>query len=96
MAGDLFHFESFKGGRNVVLSDVVRRGFLGKIVEDILRQPRHQVFGHVTVVMGVGTGPVAFYRHTPASIQTGQVGRLSPSGEPFGVSAEEQRPTART
>ena len=57
------------------MSDVVRRGLLGKIVEDILRQPRRQVFGHVTAVVWVGAGLAAFDRHTPASIRTGQVGR---------------------
>ena len=46
-----------------------------EIVEDILRQPRRQVFGHVTAVEWVGAGPAAFDRHTPASIRTGQVGR---------------------
>ena len=39
-----------------MLSDVVRRGLLGKFVEDILRQPRRKVFGHVTAVVWVGTG----------------------------------------
>ena len=57
------------------MSDVVRRGLLGKNVEDILRQPRRQVFGHETAVVWVGTGLAAFDRHTPASIQTGQFGR---------------------
>ena len=45
-----------------------------KIVEDILRQPRRQVFGHVTAVVWVGAGLAAFDRHTPASMRTGQVG----------------------
>ena len=31
VADDLLHFESLKGSRNVVLSDVVRRGFVGKL-----------------------------------------------------------------
>ena len=57
------------------MSDVVRRGLLGKIVEDILRQPRRNVFGHVTAVVWVGAGLAAFDRHTPASVPTGQVGR---------------------
>ena len=52
--------------------------------------------------MEVVTGLAAFYRHTPASIQTGQVGREIQVGEVIpergvvGVSAEEQGPTART
>ena len=58
-----------------MLSDVVRRGLLGKFVEDILRQPRRKVFGHVTAVVWVGAGLAAFDRHTSASIRTGQVGR---------------------
>ena len=37
---DLLHLESVEGSRNAVLSDVIRRALLGKIVEDILRQPR--------------------------------------------------------
>ena len=57
------------------MSDVVRGEFLGIIVEHILRQPRRYVLWHVTAVVGVGTGLAAFYRHTPASIRTGQVGR---------------------
>ena len=40
VADDLLHFKSLEGSRNVVLSDVVRGGFLGKVVEHILRQPR--------------------------------------------------------
>ena len=39
VTGDL-NFESLKGSRNVVLSDVVRRGVVGKIVEHILGQSR--------------------------------------------------------
>ena len=57
------------------MSDVVRRGLLANIVEDILRQPRRQVFGHVAAVVWVGAGFAAFVRHTPASIRTGQAGR---------------------
>ena len=64
-----------EGSLNVVESDEVRRGLLGKIVEDILRQPRRQVFGHVAAVVWVGAEFAALDRHTPASIQTGQVGR---------------------
>ena len=40
MISDLLHLQPLEGGRNVVLSDVVRRGFLRKIVEHVLRQPR--------------------------------------------------------
>ena len=57
------------------MSDVIRRGFLGKVVEDILGQPRRQVSGHVAAVVWVGAGLAAFDRHTPASIRIGQVGR---------------------
>ena len=45
------------------------------MVEDILRQPRRQVFRHVIAVVGVGAGLAAFARHTPASVRTGQVRR---------------------
>ena len=40
VSGDLLHFESLKKSRNVVLSDVARGGFLGEVVEHLLRQPR--------------------------------------------------------
>ena len=36
----LLNLQPLEGSRNVVLSDVVRRGLLGKIVEHVLRQPR--------------------------------------------------------
>ena len=35
--GDLLHFESLKRSRNVVLSDVVRGGFIGEVVEHVMR-----------------------------------------------------------
>lgn len=59
---------------NVVLGDVVRGGFLGEVVEDVLRQPRRQILWHVAVVVGVGTGLAALYRHALASISAGHVG----------------------
>ena len=34
----ILRFESLKRSRNVVLSDVVRGGFLGEVVEHVLRQ----------------------------------------------------------
>ena len=37
MTGDLLHHQPLEGSRNVVLSDVVRRGLLGKIVEHVVR-----------------------------------------------------------
>ena len=40
MAGDLLHFQQLEGALNIVLSDVVRRGLLGKIIEHVLRWPR--------------------------------------------------------
>ena len=57
------------------MSDVIRRGLLGKVVEDILRQTLRQVSGNVAAVVWVGAGLAAFDRYTPASIRTGQVGR---------------------
>ena len=53
--GGFLHFESLKGGRNVVLSDVVRGGFLGEVVEHILRQPRRQLLEHVRCRYGLPT-----------------------------------------
>ena len=61
VSGDLFHFESLKRNRNVVLSNVVRGGFLGEIVEHVLRQTRWQMPRHVTMVVGVGAGLAALY-----------------------------------
>ena len=88
MTSDLLHLQPLEGGRNVVLSDVVRRGFLGKNVEHVLRQPRRKVFGHSPAVVGVGAGFAALDGHTPASVQTRQVGR--------GIQIEEVAPERRT
>ena len=74
VSGDLVHFECLKRSRNVVLSVVVRGGFLGKIVEHIFRQPRLLTLRHVAKVMGVGAGRAALYRNAPASIRSGHVG----------------------
>ena len=52
MSGNIFYFESLKRGRNVVLGDVVRGGFLGEVVEHVLRQPRRQILRHVVTVVG--------------------------------------------
>ena len=57
------------------MSDVVRRGLLGKIVEDILRQPRPQVCGYITDVVWVGAGLASFDRDTPGSIRIWRFGR---------------------
>ena len=40
MTSDLLHLQPLEGDRNVVMSAVIRRGLLGKIVEHVLRQPR--------------------------------------------------------
>ena len=42
------------------MSDAVRMGLVGTIVEDILRQLRRQVFGHVTAVVWVSARLAAF------------------------------------
>ena len=59
-SGDLLHLSSLEGSRNDVLSDAVRMGLVGTIVEDILRQLRRQVFGHVTAVVWVSARLAAF------------------------------------
>ena len=64
-SGDLLHFESLKRSRDVGLSDVVRGGFLEEIVEHTLRQPRWQIFGHVAMVVEVGTGLSTLCRNEP-------------------------------
>ena len=74
VSGDLLHLESLKRSQDVVLSDVVRGGFLGEIVEHILRQPRWQILRDVAMVVGGGTGLAAFYRSALASIRAGNVG----------------------
>ena len=88
MSGDLLHLQPWEGIRNVVLSDVVRRGLLGKNVDHVMRQPRRQVFGHVSAVVGVGTGFEALDGHTPTSVRTRQVGRE--------IQIEEVAPKRRT
>ena len=57
-----------------MLNDVVRGGYLGEIVEHILRQPRSQLLRHVAMVVGVGTGLTAWYRNAPASVRAGHFG----------------------
>ena len=74
VSGDLLHFESLRRSQNVVLSDVVRGGLLGEIVEHVLRQPRWQILRHVAMVVGFGTGLAALYRNALASIRAGHVG----------------------
>ena len=59
VSGNRFHSESLKRGRNVILSDVVRGGFLGEDVEHVLRQPRWKILRRVATVVGVGTGLAA-------------------------------------
>ena len=74
-----------KRNRNVALSNVVRRGFLGDIVEHVLRQTGWRI-PHVAVVVGVGTGLAALRQNAPASIRARNVGgyiqnrSLSPRG----------------
>ena len=74
MTDDVVHFKSLERSRNAVLSNVVRRGFLGNVVEHVLRQSRRQVFWHITALVGIGTELADFDRHSPASIRTRQVG----------------------
>ena len=74
VSGDLLHFESLKRSRNVVLSDVVRGGFLGDVVEHVLRRCRWQILRHVALIVGVGTGLAELHRNAPAGIRAGHVG----------------------
>ena len=74
VSSDFLQFESLKRSRNVVLSDAVRGGFLGEIVENVLDQPRWQIPWHVAMVVGVSTGLAALYLNAPASIRAGHVG----------------------
>ena len=56
------------------MSDVLRGGFLGAIVEHILRQPRWQILRYVAMIMGVGTGLAALYPNAPVSIPAWHAG----------------------
>ena len=73
MAGDRLHFKSLKGSRNAVLSDVVRRRFLGQVLAHIPGQSRRSILGHITAVVEVIAGLAAFHRRPPAIMRTGQV-----------------------
>ena len=63
----------------------IRDRYGGDALENMLKtycvSPAGRCWLHVTAVVGVGTGLAAFYRHTPASIRTGQVGREIQIGE---------------
>ena len=56
MNGDLLHFESFKGRRNVVLSDVVRRGFLEKVLSTYRVSPAGKYLGMLLLSWGLSQG----------------------------------------
>ena len=58
MAGDLLHFKSLEGCRNVALSAKIHDTgrILGEVVEHVLRQTRRLIFRHVFSVARVGTG----------------------------------------
>ena len=88
MTSHLLHIQPLEGGRNVVLSNVVRRGRLGKFVEHVLCQPRLWAFGRVPAIVGVGAGFAALDIHTPTSVRTGRVGRE--------IHIEEVAPERRT
>lgn len=73
--GDRFHSEPLKGSRNVVLSDMVQREFVGEVAGNILRQPLWRIQRHVANSLGVGAELVAFNRNAPVSIHGGHLGR---------------------
>ena len=50
VSGDLLHFESLKRSLKVVLSDVVRGGFLGEVVEHVLREREARKPAHMDLV----------------------------------------------
>ena len=102
VSGDLFHFESLKQNRNVVLSDVVWGRFPGEIVEYMCVNPAEKYFGMSPWSWGLAQG---LQRCTEtrrrASAPGMSEGRskyrsLAPRGEPSGVSTGVQRPPART
>ena len=97
LSGDLLHFESLKRSHDVGLSDVVRGGFLGEIVEHTSRQPRCQIFGDVAMVVEVGTGLSTLCRNEPDMWQGISKHRtLTPRREASRVSEGVQGPTAGT
>ena len=57
VSGGLLQFESLKRSRNVVLGNVVRGGFLGEVVEHVLRQLRWKILRHVAMVCLLYTSP---------------------------------------
>ena len=76
MSGNIFHFESLKSGRNVVLGDVVRGGFLGDVVEHVFQLPRWQISRHVTTVMRVRTGLTSLNCYAPSTISAGEYPKI--------------------
>ena len=81
VSGNSLQFESLKRGRNVVLDDVVLGGFLGEVVEHVLREPRRLMIRHLATFVGVGTELVALNRYAPASISAAHIGRKIPIQE---------------
>ena len=103
VSGDLVHFECLKRSRNVVLSVVVRGGFLGKIVEHIFSstpltntsacRQSHGGWRRACSVVPkrAGKHPLRACRRVDKNIRAQR-----PDREPSGVSAGVQGPTART
>ena len=101
VSGSRFHFEWLMGGRSVVLGDVARGGFLGEVVKHVLRQARRQILRHVATVVGGWhrACSVVLIRAGELQRRAYRTGRsnyrsFSQRGDPSGVSAEEQGPTA--
>ena len=102
MTSDLLHLQPLEGSRNVVLSDVVRRGLLENLLSTYCISPAGRYLGMSPLSSGMEQGlqrSMATRRRTSEpgrSKGSSQLRRLPPSGEPSGVSAAEQGPTART
>ena len=56
MAGDLLHFQLLEGDRNVVLTDVVRRGLLGKSIDHYCASPTGRYLGMFPLSWGLAQG----------------------------------------
>lgn len=67
VSGDILHFGSLNGSRNIVLGDVVRKGVLGEVVEHNTSACSHGCGGwHRASVL---------YPHAPANVCAWNAGR---------------------
>ena len=56
MAGDLLHFQPLERDQNIVLSDMVRRGLLGKLLNTYCVSPADRYLGMSPLSWGLAQG----------------------------------------